>query len=163
MYLDKKISIIVSVSDNGIISHKGELPWDPIPQDLERFNRLTMGASVVMGRKTLQAIGKPLDRRQNIILSKKGASAIEGVDLGGEQIWVNNSLRGAVGVAMHDVFVIGGNKAFKEALEIADMIYLTRVHQRCAGDKRFDFDDTQWDLLGTEDHDGFSFITYKRK
>lgn len=163
MYLDKKVSIIVSVSDNGIISHKGELPWSPIPEDLERFNKITQGQSVIMGRKTLQAIGKPLDRRQNIVLSKKGAGAIENVDMGGEIIWVNNSLRGAVGVAEHDVFVIGGNKAFKEALEIADVLYVTRVHQRCAGDKRFDFDEEQWKLIENDKRDGFSFLTYIRK
>lgn len=162
MYLDKKINIVVSVSSNGIISHKGELPWPLIMEDLERFHELTMGKSVIMGRKTIETFGKPLDRRQNIVLTKKGAHSID-VELGGEIIWANNSLKGAIGVAEHDVFVIGGQKAFKEALEIADTIHMTLVHERCAGDRRFDFDESQWEIAKREDHERFSFITYTRK
>lgn len=162
MYLDKKVSIIVSVADNGVISHNGSVPWD-IPDDVARFHELTLGQSVVMGRKTLQAIGSPLTMRQNIILTKKGAAMIEGVDLGDQKIWATNSVKGAIGIAEHDVFVIGGMKAYKEALEFADTIYLTRVHQKCAGDRFFKFEEEGWKVTEEIKHDGYTFFTYVRE
>lgn len=163
MYQDKKVTIVVAAADNGVIANQGKIPWD-LPLDMQRFHELTMGGSVIMGRKTLQIIGHPLDRRQNIILSKKGAHAIDGVDLGGEQIWVTVNLRSAIGLAEHEVFVIGGQKAYKEALEFADVIELTRVHMSPAGDKSFHFDESQWDLV-KEDRAAsrYSFLTYHRK
>lgn len=161
MYLDKKISIIVSVADNGVISNKGSVPWE-IPEDAVRFHELTLGQSVVMGRKTLQAIGSPLTMRQNIILTKKGAAAIEGVELGDQKIWVANSLKGAIGVAEHDVFVIGGQKAYKEAIEFADTVYLTRVHQKCAGDRFFKFEEEGWKVTAEFEGNGYTFYKYER-
>jgi dihydrofolate reductase len=161
MYLDKKISIIVAVADNGVIGNKGELPWN-IPEDLARFHEITLGGSVIMGRKTLESIGHPLTMRQNIILSKKGAAAIQNVELGDQKIWVTNSLKGAIGLAENTVFVIGGQKAYKEAIEFADTVYLTRVHQKCAGDRFFKFEDEGWKITEEIAGNGYTFYKYER-
>ena len=60
---------VAAMSNNRVIGNKGELPWH-LPEDLKFFKNLTSGHSVVMGRKTYESIGRPLPKRQNIILSK---------------------------------------------------------------------------------------------
>jgi dihydrofolate reductase len=72
------ISLIVAAADNGVIGRSGKMPWH-IPSDLKTFRRLTLGRPVIMGRKTFQSIGKPLDGRLNIVISRDLALAIPGV------------------------------------------------------------------------------------
>ncbi|KKW34786.1 MAG: Dihydrofolate reductase [Candidatus Uhrbacteria bacterium GW2011_GWC2_53_7] len=67
-----EIVIIAAVAENGVIGRDGKLPWH-IPEDLRRFRQLTLGHCVIMGRKTFESIGKPLDGRKNIVItSQKG-------------------------------------------------------------------------------------------
>lgn len=65
-----EIVIIAAVSDNGVIGKDGKLPWTRIQEDLRHFRELTLDCAVIMGRKTYQSLGKPLDRRMNIVLSR---------------------------------------------------------------------------------------------
>ena len=64
-----RIAFVVAVAENGVIGRDGELPWR-LPSDLKTFRRLTMGKPVIMGRKTFQSIGKPLDGRDNIVVTR---------------------------------------------------------------------------------------------
>ena len=127
------ISIIVSVADNGVIGWQNQLPWH-ISSDLKRFKRLTMGHHLIMGRKTYESIGKPLPGRTMIVLSHEVQT--EGKDL----LWVH-SIEDALKIARNagddQAFIIGGGQIFKQALPLADRLYLTRVHATPDGDTFF--------------------------
>jgi len=140
-----RIAFAVAVAENGVIGARGELPWR-LPADLKRFRRTTMGKPIVMGRKTYVSIGKPLDGRDNIVVTRDrsfsapGVHVVftidEGVALGGKL---------AVQRGVDEVVVIGGAEIFRATLAAADRIYLTLVRGRPAGDTRLDaFDPAEW-------------------
>ena len=133
-----RISLIVAVAENGIIGSAGRLPWR-LSSDLQRFRKLTLGKPVVMGRKTYASIGKPLDGRDNIVVTRQpdfrppGVHVAAGVE---EALALGRRLAAARGV--DEVMVIGGEEIFRLALGRAQTIHLTLVHAAPAGDRRFD-------------------------
>ena len=138
MSLAPRIVLVVAVAENGVIGRAGQLPWR-LASDLRRFRQLTLGKPVVMGRKTYASIGKPLDGRDNIIVTHQPdfhpagvyvASAVE------EALELGQRLAAKHGLG--EVMVIGGEEIFRGALEHAQRIHLTRVHATPAGDARFD-------------------------
>lgn len=128
-----QISIIVAVSDNGVIGKDNQLIWR-LPDDLKRFKRLTLGHPMIMGRKTYDSIGKPLPGRTSIVISRNPDLAIEGV-------LVANSLSEAIEKARltgtDEAFIIGGGNIYEQSLDMADKIYLTEVHTVIQGDTFF--------------------------
>ena len=66
---ERTLALIVAAAENGVIGLKGRMPWR-LPSDLKTFRRLTLGKPVIMGRKTFQSIGKALDGRLNIVISR---------------------------------------------------------------------------------------------
>lgn len=124
------ISIIAAMSDNRVIGKNGKLPWD-IPADLARFRSLTMGHTVLMGRKTYESIGHPLDGRKNIVLSRTMGRT--------EGVIVARTLQEGIAAAEGDeeLFVCGGEEIFREALLSCQRIYLTVVHGHYEGDASF--------------------------
>jgi len=132
-----KICFIVAVASNGVIGRDGQLPWR-LPSDLKRFRKLTMGKPIIMGRKTFQSIGKPLDGRDNIVVTRDSSFLADGV-------LVVASVSAAVGAAMvfarergaDEVMVIGGAEIYREMLAEASRVYLTRVHCEPEGDTVF--------------------------
>ncbi|SRR5579883_575762 len=136
-----KVSIIVAIADNGVIGKAGGLPWR-LGSDLRRFRRLTLGHPLIMGRKTFEAIGKPLDGRDSIVISRKPQS----LSLAGENgVFAASSFEEALGIAneraamrgVREIFVTGGAEIFAQALPIAHRIYLTRVHGCPEGETRW--------------------------
>ncbi|MCL4766928.1 MAG: dihydrofolate reductase [Hyphomicrobiaceae bacterium] len=126
--------LVVAAAENGVIGRGGRLPWR-IPSDLRLFRRLTMGKPVIMGRRTFESIGKPLDGRDNIVMTRDPAFRAAGVI-------VEPSLAAAIAQArrladargVEEIMVIGGAEVFREALPQAERIYLTRVHGAPVGD-----------------------------
>lgn len=117
----KKIHAIVARSNNNVIGVGDDLPWH-LPKDMRRFVRLTKGNTVVMGRKTYQSIGKPLQDRENIVLSR-----VRGLELNG--CTVCHSIEECIDSATNDnIFVIGGAEIYKLFDGLYDTIYLTDVH-----------------------------------
>jgi dihydrofolate reductase len=160
------LSILVAVAENGVIGREGRLPWH-LPDDLRRFKRLTTGHAIVMGRRTCESIGRALPGRRSIVLSRDPRfTPSPGIE-------VARSLDAAIAacVGEEEVFVIGGESLFREALPRADRVYLTRVHGRLAGDVLFpDFDETAWDCVERDEHAAderhehpFTFLTYRRR
>ena len=117
-----KIAIVVAYDEDRGIGAHGDLPWGrSLPGDLAHFKRLTDGGSVIMGRKTFESIGsRPLPNRQNIVLSRSPI-AIDGV-------LYAKSLEEAINMAQDDIFIIGGQGVFEEALPQVSTIYATEVH-----------------------------------
>jgi dihydrofolate reductase len=124
------LSIILSVAENGTIGAEGKLPWH-LPADLRYFRELTFGHPVIMGRRTFESIGRPLDGRTNIVITSQNI-AIAGTI-------VTHNLEEAVRAARAEagspeIFMIGGARVFAEALPLADRLYITYVKGAFVGD-----------------------------
>ncbi|MEO5499443.1 MAG: dihydrofolate reductase [Candidatus Saccharimonadales bacterium] len=117
-------NILVAYDQQRAIGAENDLPWGrSLPGDLAMFKKLTLGTSVIMGRKTFDSLPpmfRPLPGRENIVLSRNPSLDIEGV------ICVN-SLAAAISAATKEVFVIGGGQIYQDALPITDTIYATEV------------------------------------
>ena len=125
------ISIIAAVAENNAIGKNGQLPWH-LPADLKHFKNLTMGHHIIMGRKTFESVGKPLPGRTNIIITRQK-------DFETENCIVVHSLDEAIKSVVDDddPFICGGAEIYKQALDIADKMYLTRIHEEFDGDTFF--------------------------
>jgi dihydrofolate reductase len=127
---DIKTTLIAAVArDRGIGMH-GKLPWH-LPEDLKRFRARTRGHPVIMGRKTLDSIGRALPDRPNFVITRDPSK----VQMPGGDIRVVGSLSDALEQAQRDarstgkdeVFVIGGGEIYRQALPLADQLDLTEV------------------------------------
>ena len=152
------ISIVVAMARNRVIGAGNRLPWS-LPEDMKAFRRITTGHPIVMGRKTFEAIGKPLPNRTNFVVSRDPALSIEGcrtvasLDAALDQA-------SAPEVPGHDqVCVIGGGEIYRQALGRADRIYLTLLDRDFEGDARFpEFDWSDYRVLSREERaDPFRF------
>jgi dihydrofolate reductase len=139
------VTFVVAAADNGVIGRNGQLPWR-MPTDLKRFRKLTMGKPVVMGRKTYESLRKPLDGRDNIVVTRQTDFTAPGIHVavGIEQAL---ALARRLGEARNadEIAVIGGAEIFRAALPFADRIYLTIVNARPEGDTILEpFDAAKW-------------------
>ncbi len=126
-----RLSLIVAMGRNRVIGRDGKLPWR-LSADLKRFKALTMGHHIIMGRKTWESIGRPLPGRTSVVVTRSPAYVAAGAT-------VVDSLPGALTLAREDaeVFVIGGGQMYREALPLADRIYLTELQAEYPGDAFF--------------------------
>ena len=155
-----ELVLVVAIADNGVIGNQGRLPWH-ISDDLKRFKALTMGHTIVMGRKTWDSLPKkPLPGRANVVVTRQPDWQADGAIRA-------SSLGQAVDGTSGTVFVIGGAEIYDLALPHATRIELTEVHQDFDGDARFDFDRNGWRETARESHvtaDGlrYSYVTLTR-
>lgn len=152
----------VAVAENNVIGNKNNLPWN-LPEDLAHFKKITLGQTVLMGRKTYESIvarlKKPLPGRKNVVITRqKDYKAADGVLVFMDLPSAFESL------SSENVYVIGGAEIFKQALPFAEKFYLTRVFGNFEGDAFFpEVDFTQWEKLSEDKREKFSFLEYKRK
>ncbi len=126
-----RVSLVAAVAENGVIGRAGIMPWH-LPADLARFRRVTLGKPIVMGRRTYEAIGRPLPGRRNIVVTRNSGWFRKGVtQVGGIEAAL------AACAAEAEVMVIGGGEIYRAFLPRAERIYLTRVHARPQGEVRF--------------------------
>lgn len=155
-----EIVLVVAIADNGVIGNKGALPWH-ISDDLKRFKALTLGHTIVMGRKTWDSLPrKPLPGRVNVVVTRQPDWTCEGAVTA-------NSLGAATAGTSGPVMVIGGAEIYERALPMATRIELTEVHRDFEGDARFEFDRSGWTETARESHvtpDGlrYSYVTLTR-
>ena len=117
------ITLIAACSRNRVIGDKNKLIWH-VPGDLKRFKELTSGHTVLMGRKTFESIGKPLKKRRNLVLSQRLPGAwSQGVEVFAH--W-DEALQACT---QEELFVIGGEGLYSQALPLAQTLYLTLVHR----------------------------------
>jgi len=140
------VSIIVATARGGVIGKTGGIPWY-LPADLAHFKKLTMGHPIIMGRLTHESIGRALPGRKNIIVSRNKAYRTEGCS-------TVPSLHEAIKAAGADeqIFIIGGESIYRQALPQTQRIYLTRINADIAGDKFFKFNRSQWRQVSSEEH-----------
>ncbi|HZI02759.1 MAG TPA: dihydrofolate reductase, partial [Archangium sp.] len=116
----RRISAIVAMATNRCIGRANTLPWR-LPADLKRFKQLTMGHTLVMGRKTYESIGRPLPGRTTVVVTRQRDYAPEGVQ-------VAHSLEQALELARGDeVFIAGGADLYQQAMAHVRRLYLTRI------------------------------------
>ncbi len=150
---DVRVALVVAVAENGVIGKAGGLPWH-LPSDLKHFRELTMNKPLIMGRKTYLSIGKPLDGRDNIVITGNR-------DFGAKGIFTATSAEAAMKLARdkarergaNEIVVIGGAQIYALMLPLAARIYLTQVHARPGGDTFFPKpDEAQWRETSRERH-----------
>jgi dihydrofolate reductase len=146
-----RVSILVAVAENGVIGRGGTLPWR-LSDDLRRFKRLTMGHTIIMGRKTWESIGRPLPGRKMIVVSRQANYRI---DAGGVEVAasLDEALRRAEEAGDEEAFIIGGAELYWEAIPRAERLYLTEVHANVAGDTHLPrVEWNQWHLTESHEH-----------
>lgn len=137
-----QISLIVARTRNHVIGKDNAMPWH-LPVDLAWFRRNTLGKPVIMGRKTYESIGRLLPNRPNIILSRSGF-CVEGAHAAQS---LEQAVEMAQQFATEEVMIIGGGELFKQAMSLAETLYLTEIQAEIAGDTFFEFDEEKWTLV----------------
>ena len=170
--------IIVAIADNNAIGKDNALLWH-ISEDLKFFKRTTMGCPVIMGRKTFESIGRPLPKRLNIVVSRGGFNAPEGVEVVAslQEAYAQAQRRhpsimsNGVETSVPKAFVIGGGQIYAQAMEIADRLIVTHVHTIIEDADTFfpTIDPSVWKVVDrsemqTDPETGytFEFVEYKR-
>lgn len=161
-----RLSIVAAVAENGVIGSAGSLPWH-LPADFRHFKRTTVGHHLIMGRRTWDSIGRALPDRTTVVVSRGTPELPVGV-------LSARSLEEAIALALeHDeteAFVAGGAEIYRQALPLADRLYLTRVAARPAGDTLFpEIEAASWRLRERRDRPAdeanryaMSFLVYER-
>ena len=125
------VTLVAAVAENGVIGSGNRMPWH-LPADLKRFKTLTLGKPMLMGRKTLDAIGKALPGRRNLVLTRASDLRVPGIE-------IVHSVAEALAACADapELMVIGGAEVYRLFLPIAQRMHLTRVHAPIVGDTRF--------------------------
>ena len=143
------ISLIVAMAENRVIGRGNQMPWH-LPADLRHFKSVTLGKPVIMGRKTFESIGRPLPGRRNVVISRNANWHADGV----ESV---NSLDAALALVQDadEVMIIGGGQLYREALPLAQRLYLTHIELPVSdADTWFpDYSQYQWQQCAEELHD----------
>jgi len=138
------ISFIVAAAENNVIGKDNQLPWH-LPNDMKYFKNQTWGMTVIMGRKSLESLGKPLQGRKNIVVTRNKDWKREGAEVAHS---IDEAIELAKKTGANEIFIIGGAEIFKAAMPVADRIYLTRIHHKFEGDAYFpEVEESQWQLV----------------
>jgi dihydrofolate reductase len=159
-----KISIIAAVAENNAIGFKNQLIWH-LPADLQFFKKTTLNNTIIMGRKTFDSIGKALPKRKNIVISRNTSLIAPGCTI------VANLKEAIAQADSEEIFIVGGANIYNQSMEIADQLYITKVHDQFEADTFFpEIDSKIWEEISREDHFkdekhafDFSFIIYQKK
>ena len=156
---------IVAMADNGVIGRDNGLPWR-LPDDLRRFKALTIGHTVLMGRRTFETIGRPLPERRNLVLTRDRKWSAPGCEVvhTPDEALANAGDSGRL-------FVIGGAQVYLACWRFVNRVELTEVHAKLGGDTRLQgFDRDAWIEIFREERaadarhaQAFSFVTLERR
>lgn len=159
-------SIIVAVDKHMGIGADNDLLWQrDLPADLKHFKDITMGHTIVMGRKTFESIGRALPGRENIVVSRSEEISVD-------DVMVVSSLEEAYEKASHDVYVIGGGQIYEQAIADADQLYVTLVDEAFDVASVFfpEIDEETWEQISVESHKkdeknkyNYSFALFRKR
>ncbi|MEW6341738.1 MAG: dihydrofolate reductase [Pseudomonadota bacterium] len=160
------LTLIVARARNGVIGRDNQLPWR-LPEDLAFFKRTTMGAPIIMGRKTHESIGRPLPGRRNIVVTRDAKRRFAGCDTATN---LDDALRLAAQDQAPEAFLIGGAELYAEGLRHADKLIVTEISIDFEGDAYFaTLDPQEWEEVAHETHRAhapnefdYAFVTYQR-
>jgi dihydrofolate reductase len=160
-----RIEGIVAMSENRVIGYRKKMPWH-LPADLKHFKDITMGKPILMGRTTYESIGKPLNGRCNIVITRD-------VEFKAPGCVITNSISTALEAASYSdkLLVIGGASLYEHMLPQMQRLYLTIIHHDFAGDTHFpELNMKEWDEHERCEHKAdeknpfaYTFLTLDRK
>lgn len=165
------VAMIAAIGENLVIGAEGQIPWR-LPTDFAHFKRSTLGKPLIMGRKTYESIGKPLPGRTTIVVTRQHDFAPAGVVVCHS---LAQALEQAQAIAATDgageVMIGGGGEIYREAMPLADRLYITHVSIAPQGDARFpSIDPAVWEVSvrhdiarGEKDSADFTVLTYSRR
>ena len=160
------VSLVVAAAENNAIGKDNQLLWH-LPNDLRFFKNITWGMVVVMGRKTFEAVNKPLPGRINIVITRQPDWTAEGTITA---IDLEDALKKAAETNCKEIFVIGGGEIYKQSMAVANTIYITRVHTELEGDTFFPALSSDWEKISLASNAvdakhiySFDFECWKRK
>ena len=162
---EQTITLIAAIANDNALGKDNDLIWH-LPADLKRFKSTTTGHHIIMGRNTYESIGKPLPNRTSVIITRNPDYKAEGCV-------VVNSLKEAIEVAKNDAspFIIGGAQIYEQAIELADKLDITEVHNSFDADVFFPIiDKNKWQETSRKKFSAdeknqfdYSFVTYQKK
>lgn len=158
------ITIIAAAGENNSLGKDNDLVWH-LPDDFKRFKELTSGNYILMGRKTFESFPKPLPNRKHLIITRQKDYKVP------ENCFVFDTIENAIDFSKNqDIWIIGGGEIYKQSMEIADRIELTRVHSEFEADTFFPDISDEWKLSNEEFHSkdekhkyDFTYLTYERR
>lgn len=163
------ITIVACIACDNVIGYDGAMPWS-LPEDMRRFKEITMNKPVIMGGRTAASLGWGLPNRYNIVVSSDWMRVFHCCNT---TVFVAQSFEDALKHASKnkfpEVFVIGGQSIYEQAMPLADRLLLTELHEQCEGDRFFpEFDATEFelkrdDLYFASTERAYSFVEYERK
>ena len=160
-----ELILIAALSKNNVIGKDGKIPWH-YSEDLKRFKKLTLGHAVLMGRKTYESIiaskGSPLEGRINLVLSSNKDYKVP------DNVAIINEIVDALMMCnerrINKLYVIGGERVYRDTLPLAERLELTEVHKDFEGDAFFPkYNRDDWKEVQRDDRTEYSFVTYERK
>jgi len=162
-----KVCLVVAASANNAIGKNNQLLWH-LPNDLKFFKNTTWGFPVIMGRKTFEAVNKPLPGRTNIVITRKPGWKAEGALTA---LGLEDAIQKAAETNARQIFIIGGGEIYTQSMPMANIIYLTRVHAELEADTFFPvIDESEWMLVSNDDFPSdekhvyaYSFQVWERK
>jgi len=162
-----RLSLIVARARNGVIGHNNALPWR-LPEDLAYFKRTTLGAPIIMGRKTHESIGRPLPGRRNFVVTRDPAKQFAGCET---VLSLEQALAQCTQDHVPEAFLIGGAELYKIGQPLADRLLITEIDLDVDGDAYFPAADlTQWQETkrtmargGSPEPFDFAFVEYERR
>ena len=160
------LTLIAAASENNALGKDNDLVWH-LPDDFKRFKALTSGHYIIMGRKTFESFPKPLPNRTHVIITRQSDYEVP------EGCIVVHSLTKAIEICPkgEEIFIIGGGQIYKQSIEIADKIELTRVHTTVEADAFFpEIDEDIWEVIQSEYHPkdekheyDFTYLTFVKR
>lgn len=161
------ISAIVAYANNYVIGKDNDIPWY-LPEDLKWFKKNTLNHTIIMGRKCFESIGRPLPKRNNIIITRDMFFLANGCYIAHS---IDEALNMAVDMGETEVFIIGGGEIYTQCIDLYDKIYLTKVEADIEGDIFFPaLDLNEWRLTYEERHQkheknpyDYTFMIYEQK
>jgi len=151
------IHLIVAMTARGVIGRNGQLPWS-LPDDLHLFRRLTMGQTLIGGRRTYAAIGRPLDGRLNLVVSTSAAEVAGLTPCRSLEVALARAT-----AAGRDIFCIGGAELYRQMLPLSDWLHISWVDEDVDGDTRFpEFALADWEEIACAPYPRFRHCTYRR-
>ncbi|KZB69779.1 MULTISPECIES: dihydrofolate reductase [Thalassospira] len=161
---------VVAAAENGAIGKDGWMPWE-LPEDLKRFKALTLGKPMILGRVTFEAIGRPLPKRTNIVVTRDKDWSFDH-----ENVRVCHDIETAIRLAdeialrdgINEVIIAGGAQIYHLALPFTTRFELTEVHAKIDGDTFLDplaedeWRETARQRIDNPDGPDYSFVTLDR-
>jgi len=157
------LTIIVARARNGVIGRDNQLPWH-LPEDLAFFKRTTMGAPIIMGRKTHESIGRPLPGRRNIVVTRDATRRFDGCE---SATSIEQALALVAQAGTPEAFLIGGTQLYAVGIDAADKLLITEIDADFEGDATFPAPDpAQWEVVSREAHRTdaleYAHVVYRR-